>query len=186
VNQFLLDGGNKRHFREFLSGLEFNSVVDIGCGTGNWTTLMDKEPEYVGIDISQTCVDFCNKRFFRDRNKRFSNLDISTYHPEKRFDLAMLISVLHHLSDSDTEGMVSWISQNAKYVFVSDLYPNPNNPLSNWFYRMDRGEYIRRPEMQKKLFLKDDRVALIREADCFSYNRLYRHTLFLFTIQTEE
>jgi SAM-dependent methyltransferase len=186
VNQFLLDGGTKRNYRRFLSGLEFDSVVEIGCGTGNWAALIDGEPEYVGIDISQTCVDFCNKRFFRDRKKKFSNLDITTYHPEKRFDLAMMISVLHHLSDSDVQRMMSWISRNTRYLFVSDLYPIPESPLSKWFYGMDRGEHIRGPEAQKELFLQDGRAALLREADCYSYNQLYRHTLFLFETRTEE
>ena len=46
-----------------------NTILEIGPGGGRWTEfLIPKGKEFVGIDISETCVSECRKRFVASSN----------------------------------------------------------------------------------------------------------------------
>jgi SAM-dependent methyltransferase len=47
-------------------------IVEIGPGGGRWTEyLLERAKNYIGIDISSTCVAHCEKRFAHDSHARF-------------------------------------------------------------------------------------------------------------------
>lgn len=177
ANQFLLDGGKTRQIKRFLSGLEFDSIVDIGCGPGNWAKIA--RGQYVGIDTSPSFIKTCIKRYSGDPRKRFIQADAAGITLGQTFDLAMLISVLHHLSDNEASRVCHWVALSTKYFFVLDLYPNPRNPVSRFLYAMDRGNFIREPREQERLLTKDNLFRVIRKEDYYCPNRFYRHTLYL-------
>lgn len=178
LNQVILDGGKKRQIKRFLADLPYRSVVDIGCGTGNWAKLANGK--YLGVDTSPSFIAACQRRYKSDPRKEFLLADATSLALSEPFDLAILVSVLHHLSDPEVERLAEWVAQHARYFFVLDLYPNHGNPISEWLYRMDRGNYIREPEAQREMLLKEGQFRLIKQDDYFAPNRLYRHTLFLF------
>lgn len=175
--QALVDGGKARQIKKFLRDVEYRSVVDIGCGTGNWANL--SPAQYLGVDTSASFINRCQHRYANDPTKEFVLGDATSLDPGRRFDLGMLISVLHHLSDEQYERLSTWLSRTVRYLFVLDLYPIPGNPLSRFLYRMDRGNNIRSQDEQAELLLRDGRFRILRQADYYSPNRLYRHTLFL-------
>lgn len=177
LNQIILDGGKKRQIERFLAGVPYQSVVDIGCGTGNWATLADDK--YLGVDTSPSFIASCKKRYKSDPRKEFLLADATSLALSEPFDLAILVSVLHHLSDTEVEHLAKWVAQHARYFFVLDLYPNPGNPISEWLYRMDRGNYIREPGVQQELLLKGGQFRLIKQDGYFAPTKLYRHILFL-------
>ncbi len=177
ANQILLDGGKTKQIRRFLSGLEFESMVDIGCGPGNWAALA--KGEYVGIDTSASFIRTCKKRYAADVKKTFIEADATTIDLGRAFDLAILISVLHHLSDEEAIRVCHWVARSARYFFVLDLYPNPRNPVSQFLYAMDRGNFIREPQEQENLLTRDQLFRIVRKEDYYCPNRFYRHTLFL-------
>ena len=175
--QALVDGGKERAIRRFLSDRAYRSVVDIGCGTGNWARLFDAD--YLGVDTSPSFVEGCRRRYAGDSRKQFVQADASTLALERRFDLAMLISVLHHLGDEEVDKLLDWLAGVTDELFVLDLYPVPGNPVSRWLYRMDRGNYIREPDQQRDLLTGGGRFRVVEQSDYYCPNRLYRHTLFL-------
>ena len=177
LNQVILDGGKTRQIRRFLADVPYQSVVDIGCGTGNWAKLA--RGPYLGVDTSPSFIAACRRRYANDPQKQFVQADAMALRPETPFDLACLISVLHHLSDAEVARLCAWVSRSARYFFVLDLYPIPHNPISRWLYQMDRGNHIRDPEAQQALLLRDGRFRLVKRGAYYSPNRLYRHTLFL-------
>jgi len=177
ANQILLDGGKTKQISRFLSGLEFESIVDIGCGPGNWAKIA--KGQYVGIDTSPSFIRSCKKRYAGDPEKRFIQADATEIDLGEPFDLAILISVLHHLSEEEVRRVCRWVASSARYFFVLDLYPNPGNPVSRFLYAMDRGNYIREPLEQESLLTRDDLFRIVQKETYYCPNRLYRHTLFL-------
>jgi SAM-dependent methyltransferase len=48
------------------------SILEIGPGGGRWTAaLLDRATDYVGVDISSTCVEHCAARFGQIKHARF-------------------------------------------------------------------------------------------------------------------
>lgn len=178
INQVLLDGGKHAPMRRFLSDVPSDAVIDLGCGPGNWVELA--EEEYVGVDTSESFIDTCREKHGDDSNKQFLHADVASLELDRSFDLAMLISVLHHLSDEQIGETVDRLADHARYLFVMDLYPIHHNPISRWLYRMDRGNHIREPDQQRNLITASGQFQLVKEDEFHSWNRLYRHTMFLF------
>ncbi len=178
LNQVILDGGKMEPMRRFLSRIPFESVLDIGCGTGNWVDLVPGQ--YVGIDRSKPFVEAARRRHRNRENASFRLGDVTQWNSDERFDLVFLISVLHHLSDEEVGNLLRWTAENARWLFVMDLFPNPGNPISRVLYALDRGDYIRTPAAQQALVLDTGRYTLFESDAFYSTSRLYRHTLFLF------
>ena len=176
--QLLVDGGKERQIRRFLRDVPYRSVVDIGCGTGNWA--VTARGPYLGVDVAPEFVQAAADRHSGDGAKEFRQLDPTQEDLPGEYDLAQLVSVLHHLSDDQTTAMLERIVPRVRYLFVLDLYPISWNPASRFLYAADRGDYIRTPEEQKRLLLQDGTLALVREDDYFAPTMLYRHTLLLF------
>jgi ubiquinone/menaquinone biosynthesis C-methylase UbiE len=178
LNQLLLDGGKHRPIRRFLSNVPAASVIDLGCGPGNWVELSERE--YLGIDTSENFIAACRDKYADDPTRQFLQANVADLQLDKSFDLALMISVLHHLSDEQTIDTLDWIASHTDHLFVLDLYPNHQNPISRWLYRMDRGSHIREPDEQRRLILQSNQFHLVKEGDFYSWNHLYHHTMFLF------
>ncbi len=178
LNQVLLDGGKTGPIRLFLEDVAYESVLDIGCGPGTWTKLA--RGPYLGIDTSPSFIRSARRRYHKRPDTAFVLGDATALEPERDFDLALLISVLHHLDDSEADRLLAWIARRSRHLFVLDLYPVTTNPVSRFLYAMDRGDYIRSPEAQAEIFLRRPEYRLVKQGDFFSLNRTYRHTMFLF------
>lgn len=176
--QATVNPGKAGQIRRFLQGLEFESMVDIGCGPGKYAGMA--RGKYLGIDSSPSFIATCQQRYRDDQTKQFVQADATTLTLSERYDLAFLNSVLHHLTDDEATKLVAWVARSARYLFILDLYPIPWNPISRWLYAMDRGNYVREVAEQKALILRHPAMRLVKEGDAFCVNGLYRHTLFLF------
>jgi SAM-dependent methyltransferase len=177
LNQVVLDGGKERHIVRFLDGVPRDHVVDVGCGTGVWSRLA--KASYLGIDSSPSFIAGCEKRFRDDPSKAFVRADAASIRPERHFELAILISVLHHLDTDEVTRLLAWVSRSADRLFVLDLYPNDRNPLARRLYAIDRGNFVRQPEAQQALIESGGMMRVVKTGSFYSWNRIYRHTMFL-------
>ncbi|MBI4155132.1 class I SAM-dependent methyltransferase [Candidatus Woesearchaeota archaeon] len=116
------------------------NVLDIGCGTGYFSRLFNNA-NYVGIDNSDKYIKFANtkyggKFFVMDANK----MDFK----KENFDVVLMISFLHHLSDRELKGIFNDVKRvlkkNGKLIIID---PVPVNEQSNFIRRFifshDRG-----------------------------------------------
>jgi len=75
------------------------SVLDLGCGNGRFAELFrGRNIEYLGVDNSEEFIKICQERFAGESNIKFEvgdALDFSKLN--KKFDLVLMIAVLHHL-----------------------------------------------------------------------------------------
>lgn len=179
--QFLVDGGKERQIRRFLEDVPYETVADIGCGTGNWA--VTAQGRYLGVDVAREFVEAARARYAGDPKKSFLQLDPTSEELPGAFDLTQLVSVLHHLSDEQVRALLARVVPKTRFLFVLDLYPISSNPVARFLYAADRGDYIRKPEEQKQLILGAGGLKMIREDDYFAPTLVYRHTLMLFERQ---
>ncbi len=88
---------------EYLLGRPVRSVLDVGCGEGDWSAaLRRRRPRvrYVGVDPSTYAV----RRFGRRRGLLLGGVaDLDELELGEPFDLVVCVSVLPFLDDDDVE-----------------------------------------------------------------------------------
>ena len=79
-----------RKINKYINLIKVDSILDIGCGTGNFSLIVPSEKKYLGIDISNLAINEAN------RNKKglhhFINGDFLDMHFNETFDLIICIT----------------------------------------------------------------------------------------------
>jgi ubiquinone/menaquinone biosynthesis C-methylase UbiE len=139
------------------SAYNCHSVLDIGCGTGDFASLFDKK-EYLGIDINKDYISYARKKYPHS----FVSGDAVEYNFDLRsFDASIFISTLHHLSDDQAKKLFAKIIDlTKKIIIIVDL-----NPETSFFKKMliklDRGDYIRTTQQKISLLSGFGKIAKI-------------------------
>jgi len=104
---------------EHLLGRPVRSVLDVGCGEGNWHPLLKaRRPAllYTGVDPSEYAV----RRWGKRRNIRLGSVD--SLGVDGQFDLVLCCGVLNYLSaDTLTKGLAE-IADHLSGVAYLDMY----------------------------------------------------------------
>jgi trans-aconitate methyltransferase len=112
-----------------LAQYNFNSILDLGCGEGMFTSLLKKKNNHVtGVDISPTAIKKAEARF---KDIVFFVGDINTEVFLQRYDLVVLREVLSYV-ENWREVLKSLVNI-SKYIFVSlDLPENPRGFIKSF------------------------------------------------------
>lgn len=152
--------GNQKNTKEFIQlniqKYYVTSVLDIGCGTGDFVESVPSEICYSGIDVNRRFVQFAKEKY-KAMNRRFYIEDATnkSFYKNKTFDAVLLISMLHHLSDEDIKILFPIIKCVAKkIVIVADIIPNPPGVLRKLLVKLDQGKHIRTTSEKTKLLKK--------------------------------
>lgn len=79
------------------------AVLDIGCGTGNWSLKAAKYAKrVVGIDYDKSKILRAQERAKGISNIQFINGDVMEILKDDQFDLAILSHVLEHIDEPET------------------------------------------------------------------------------------
>jgi SAM-dependent methyltransferase len=85
---------------------EKTSILEIGPGAGRWTqALLDRASEYIGIDISSTCIAHCRSHFGGDSRARFtvgSGRDLAGV-ADRSIDAIWSFDVFVHINRAEVE-----------------------------------------------------------------------------------
>ena len=127
--------------RETLSGLHFNSILEIGCGTGKNTAFLCQIGDSVhALDFSQGMIEKAREKV-RAPNVRFSMADITRRWPgnDGEFDLVVCNLLLEHIPDlAFIFSEAARVLQNKGNFFVNELHPFKQYEGSKArFYRED-------------------------------------------------
>tara|TARA_R110002020_G_scaffold15555_18_gene55283 strand:+ start:4044 stop:4754 length:711 start_codon:yes stop_codon:yes gene_type:complete len=106
------------------------SVLDIGCGVGNYHKLLRPQlRDLAGIDVSRESV--------AEARKRHPSVDYETYdgtnvpYPEERFDAAFAICVYHHIPLATRPVLTRDVARVLKPGGLFMIFEhNPRNPLT--------------------------------------------------------
>ena len=132
---------DQRVTREVLANLHFNSILEIGCGTGKNTAFLAQIGESVhALDFSQGMIEKAKEKVHA-QNVRFSVADITKKWPgnDGEFDLVVCNLVLEHIADlAFIFSEAARVLQNKGSFFVNELHPFKQYEGSKArFYRED-------------------------------------------------
>jgi 2-polyprenyl-3-methyl-5-hydroxy-6-metoxy-1,4-benzoquinol methylase len=136
---------------------ENESVLDIGCGTGHYSVVTSGK--YLGLDLEDQYIKFARRQH---PHKEFSCMNVSELKLDsKRFDVALLVDIIHHLSENEAKSLFLELSRAASRIyFFEPIIPNKSNYVGRWLAANDRGQYIRSKEdllklLEQSFYIKD-------------------------------
>lgn len=116
-------GSLAKYKAEFLNSMvedkKLQTIFELGCGDGNQLSQL-KFPEYVGVDISQHCLEACQK-IVSDRGYIFlTPEDFDKQYPEQSLDLGLSLDVVYHLVEDHIyqDYMARLFRVASKYVII--------------------------------------------------------------------
>lgn len=145
----------KAFVKKWLKRSRVRSIVDVGCGTGDFFD-RNMDVPYMGIDINPQYISFAKKKYKTNRQALFLcvNLLSSGYLKGKQYDGVIFVSMMHHFSDEDIDKIFNRIKKfKPKVIVIADIIPDPPGVFRKIIVKLDRGSYIRSPE-EKLLMLK--------------------------------
>lgn len=108
-----------------------NTIVELGCGTGNLSVLLGKhfpESQVIGIDISQKLLDTAREKCNGFPNVQFHEHDIMDTVAEISGDFTIVANYsLHHLEDEKKNSLLSKLGevvQPGNVVLIGDVFFN--------------------------------------------------------------
>ena len=112
--------------RDVLANLHFNSILEVGCGTGKNTAFLVQIGRSVhALDFSLGMIEKAQEKV-RAKNVRFSIADITKKWPcnDGEFDLIVCNLVLEHVEDlSFIFSEAARVLQHQGRFFVNELHP---------------------------------------------------------------
>lgn len=146
----------KRFVSESLKRARVHSVLDVGCGTGDFATCTPTSATYTGIDLNEHYIKYASAHF-GGKKKKFAVQDVTekSFYSKKKFDAVLFVSMLHHLSDDELAAIMPAIKKiTGGVIIIADIIPDPPGFLQKLMVRLDQGRYIRTRQEKLKLLKK--------------------------------
>ena len=107
---------------EHVRGRTVRTVLDIGCGEGNWLEpLRQLRPgiRYTGVDSSSYVVE----RYGKSRNIRLGTIDaLDDVRLRAEYDLILCVGVLNYLAPADLRAGLQHVYDRAKGLVYLELF----------------------------------------------------------------
>lgn len=154
-----------KHTIDYIQSLEFQTLIDVGCGDGRLISEManeNKEKRFHGIDLSHSAINLAKALNYQQDNLQFAVQDIEEV--DEKFDVVVLNEVLEHIPDEDmgnfTENVIARLKKGGKLVIT---VPSKNVPLSMKHYRhydsdMLTGTFSELKLIEKKFLFKHSKM----------------------------
>ncbi len=175
MNQF---GPFHRHIRriilELIEGLQFGSVLDVGCGRGSLLEEIGQRFDGVhlnGVDLSNSAVSLA-RRILPAGN--FHRVNVAEQPLEDIFDLVLCSEVLEHIDD-DVAALRNIRSMTGRYLVVSTI----QGKMRSFEKHVGHVRNYRRGELVNKINSTGFRVQKVIEWGFPFYSPLYRDFLDL-------
>src|SRR3989338_6848197 len=162
VNPYIFDflqkicncGDLREQVSLLLEAKPTDSVLDVGCGTGLYSTLA--KGRYIGIDLNESYIKYARGRY-KDKNKIFFVGDVTKLRLNgEMFDNILYLAMLHHFSEEDNILILKTISYiTRKKVLILDLtLPDYPTFMQAFFLKVERGKYPRSLKDQLRIVEK--------------------------------
>ncbi|OGY64953.1 MAG: hypothetical protein A3I24_02725 [Candidatus Harrisonbacteria bacterium RIFCSPLOWO2_02_FULL_41_13b] len=122
---------------------EQTSVIDIACGTGEYSAITNSQ--YLGVDMDKQYIDRAQK-LYGIKNKKFLCDDANTATiQDASYEAAILIDATHHLTDDENRALFKTLNRvAAKTIAICDpITQEKRNLIGRFLISIDRGNYIR-------------------------------------------
>lgn len=111
--------------RDVLMTLDFNSIADIGCGTGFQSSLLKKKfnnVKFIGVDFSPATIDYLKTIDLFDEIYLASSKQLPL--PDKYTDVALSMENLEHLYTEDVLHALYELQRIGKYILITTPTPD--------------------------------------------------------------
>ncbi len=134
---------------QYVTPHKVERILDIGCGPADILSYLP-DIEYYGFDISEQYINeakskYGNRGVFSSEYLTSSDLDILP-----KFDMVILIGVLHHLDDADAANIIGLahkaLGAGGRLVTIDGCLVDGQNPIARKLIQLDRGQNIREEE----------------------------------------
>mgnify|MGYP001607557094 CR=1 FL=1 len=141
-----------------------NKVVDLGCGTGEYTQAAKNAKKIYAVDVSFVMLKICRQKLKDFNQAEIINVNVKDFKMSQDFaDLVIAIGVWEYIVPEELMKTIKMITKNRGRVIV--VFPNIYNDL-NWmrsFIKMspcggspEGGKQIAlKPNYIRKIFKKD-------------------------------
>lgn len=132
---------------DYLTPVEGERILDLGCGPGDLLLSLPATAEYVGVDRSQAYVEAARRRF--PGRGQFAVMDARAVSAEALgdFDAVVSIGLLHHLDDPDVIRMLEAAGEvldpGGRFLSLDPGYADAQARSARWLMKRDRGRNIR-------------------------------------------
>lgn len=128
-----------------LSTIEFNNVLEFGCGTGkNTVWLEQKAKQLLAVDFSEAMIAKASEKI-KSPGTQFVVADINADwdFTKEKFDLITYSLVLEHIQDIDTVfNKISSVTNENAFVYIGELHPFKQYAGSKARFTTDEGEKV--------------------------------------------
>ncbi len=143
---FLMDPSFYEEYERFIRNIKYNSVIELGCGTGNLAALIANENvSYTGVDLSSDMIDIAIEKNII--NSTFIVNDMSIYTNEKSYDLCLCIcdsiNYLHskELVEKTFQNAFCLLEENGTFVCDTHSLFKVNNVFDNYAQEINEEDF---------------------------------------------
>jgi ubiquinone/menaquinone biosynthesis C-methylase UbiE len=172
---------HNNHYHRFLLKqlpVQCKTVLDIGCGTGEFSRLLAQRVEQVvAIDLSSNMIEVAKQRSSQFSNINFQVADVLRWEfPAEKFDAVVSIATFHHLPVERLLPTLEAALKPSGKLIILDLLDHENLqdllsdfvavPL-NWLFQMFKNKHIRQsPEAEAAMreHLRTDQYLTLSQA----------------------
>jgi SAM-dependent methyltransferase len=128
------------------------SVLDIGCGIGQYARITDGR--YLGVDLTERYIEHAQHRFRERADREFRVVDATTLSGDDGdFEIVLMVDFLHHLDDASCQRLLAAAARlSSRYVISLEPVIEQYNWLGRWIIDHDRGDHMRRLQAYLDLF----------------------------------
>jgi len=146
-----------KKLKKIIAGLKFNSVLDVGCGSGRFVPYF-KDKEYAGFDISEKLVNICREKY-SDKLFVVSSVEDITLKKlnGELFDLVFCYTCLEHVTEENFPKAVEALKNSGKQLLL--IEPKEVSGIGDYCIYHD---YEKAFNVQKKWSMGDKYCYLIK------------------------
>jgi 2-polyprenyl-3-methyl-5-hydroxy-6-metoxy-1,4-benzoquinol methylase len=132
--------------REYINAHPGERILDAGCGVGDMREYLP-EVDYTGIDLNAEYIEGAKRRYTDGATFLTASVDDLASLGIGGFDAAVVISVLHHLTDEQVSNLVTSLPKvlkpGGRLVTVDPVWLPEQATTARVLIALDRGRYVR-------------------------------------------
>jgi 2-polyprenyl-3-methyl-5-hydroxy-6-metoxy-1,4-benzoquinol methylase len=131
---------------EYIRPKSGERILDVGCGYGDLAQHLEGVT-YVGVDINEQYIQFAQRNALGKAKYLVGDVTTMADTDLGTFDCAVLIGVLHHMSDGQATSMLHAVSgilnPGGRFVAAEPVWDPSQETTARVLAALDRGRYVR-------------------------------------------